>query len=120
MIKVKKVFEEAIIPTRAHEDDAGWDLYANEEMVISPGNRGIIGTGISIEIPVGWAGFVTPRSGLAIKSGISITNSPGIIDPGYRGEIKVILENNSTIHFFVHDKERIAQLLIIPYVQSAL
>ena len=112
MVKLK---DEATLPTRAHEDDAGLDLYACEPAHIGPGERWSVGTGIAIEIPEGHAGFVLPRSGLASKHGIALVNSPGLIDSGYRGEVRVLLLNTDPAETFrVEAGARIAQLVIVP------
>ncbi len=109
--------EGATLPTRAHEGDAGLDLYASEPAHIGPGERWQIGTGIAVEIPDGHAGLVLPRSGLARKHGISVVNSPGLIDSGYRGEVKVLLLNNDPAEGFrVEPGDRIAQLVVVPVV----
>jgi dUTP pyrophosphatase len=107
--------DRASAPTRAHEGDAGLDLYACEAAHIGPGERWSVGTGIAVEIPDGHAGLVLPRSGLAKKHGIALVNSPGLIDAGYRGEIRVLLLNTDPAEIFrVEPGDRIAQLLIAP------
>lgn len=107
--------DQATPPTRAHEGDAGLDLYACEAAHIGPGERWSVGTGIAVEIPDGHAGLVLPRSGLAKKRGIALVNSPGLIDAGYRGEIRVLLLNTDPAEIFrVEPGDRIAQLLIAP------
>ena len=114
-LRVKKLRDGATLPSRAHEGDAGLDLYACEAAHIGPGERWSVGTGIAIEVPEGHAGFVLPRSGLARKQGISLVNSPGLIDAGYRGEIGVLLLNNDPADvFMVEPGDRIAQLVIAP------
>ena len=102
------------LPSYAHEGDAGLDLRAREAAVVTAGGgRALVPTGISIAIPVGWAGFVLPRSGLALKHGIGVVNAPGLIDAAYRGEIKVILLNTDPEHdYHVQRGERIAQLVL--------
>ncbi|SDZ85281.1 dUTP pyrophosphatase [Bowdeniella nasicola] len=112
-IAVRKLDPNAQLPVRAHHDDAGADLISNEDCVIAPGGRALVGTGIAIEIPHGYAGFVHPRSGLAAREGLTVLNAPGTIDAGYRGEVKVILHNtdpDSSVTINVGD--RIAQLVI--------
>lgn len=110
-----KLKDEAMIPTRAHEGDAGLDLYACEAAHIGPGERWSVGTGVAVEIPEGHAGLVLPRSGLAKKHGIALVNSPGLIDSGYRGEIRVLLLNTDPAETFrVEPGDRIAQLVIAP------
>lgn len=106
------------MPTRAHPGDAGLDLRAAEEAHIGPGERWKVGTGIAVEIPGGHAGLVVPRSGLAERHGISLVNSPGVIDAGYRGEIGVILLNTDPAEIFrVAPGDRIAQLVIVPVAE---
>src|SRR6476469_6410894 len=112
---VAKRKDEAVLPTRAHEGDAGLDLHAVEAAHIGPGERWGVGTGIAVEIPEGHGGLVLPRSGLAREHGISLVNSPGLIDSGYRGEVRVLLLNNDPAETFrVAAGDRIAQLLIAP------
>jgi dUTP pyrophosphatase len=114
-LPVAKLKDEALLPTRAHEGDAGLDLYACEAAHIGPGERWSVGTGVAVEIPAAHAGLVLPRSGLAREHGISLVNSPGLIDSGYRGEIRVLLLNNDPAETFrVAAGDRIAQLLIAP------
>jgi dUTP pyrophosphatase len=114
-LAVAKLKEEGVLPTRAHGGDAGLDLYACEAAHIGPGERWSIGTGIAVEIPDGHAGLVLPRSGLARDHGISLVNSPGLIDSGYRGELRVLLLNTDPAETFrVEPGDRIAQLLIAP------
>jgi dUTP pyrophosphatase len=114
-LPIAKLNDEAVLPTRAHEGDAGLDLYASEAAHIGPGERWSVGTGVAVEIPVGHAGLVLPRSGLAKKHGIALVNSPGLIDSGYRGEIRVLLLNTDPAETFrVEPGDRIAQLVIAP------
>ncbi|MHA3683209.1 dUTP diphosphatase [Leucobacter sp. HY1910] len=102
-------------PVYAHHDDAGADLRASEPVVIAPGERALVGTGVSIALPEGYAAFVVPRSGLAAKHGITVLNSPGTVDAGYRGEIKVTLLNTDLENTFTVDPgDRIAQVIIMP------
>lgn len=106
---------EAKLPTRAHEGDAGLDLYACEAAHIGPGERWSVPTGVAVEIPDGRAGLVLPRSGLARERGIALVNSPGLIDAGYRGEISVLLLNTDPADTFrVEVGDRIGQLLVVP------
>lgn len=102
------------LPTYAHEGDAGIDLFAREDAVIAPaGGRLLMPTGIAIALPIGYAGFVLPRSGLALKHGVSVVNAPGLIDSGYRGELKVVLLNTDpTTPYAVSRGDRIAQLVV--------
>jgi dUTP pyrophosphatase len=114
-LRFTKLSTQATMPTRAHDNDAGLDLYAAEKARIVPGARVSIGTGLSVAVPEGLAGLVLPRSGLALKSGVTLVNSPGLIDPGYRGEVRVVLLNtDKTIDFQVKPGDRIAQLLLVP------
>ncbi len=111
--------EGARLPSRAHEGDAGLDLHAAEPATIPAGERASIGTGIAVEIPPGHAGLVLPRSGLAAKHGIALVNSPGLIDSGYRGEVRVLLLNTDrTRPFEVHPGDRVAQLLVTPFADA--
>jgi dUTP pyrophosphatase len=108
--------EGARLPSRAHDGDAGLDLYAVEPATIEPGERASVGTGIVIEIPPGYAGLVLPRSGLAARHGIALVNAPGLIDSGYRGEVRVLLLNTDrATPFKVQPDDRIAQLLVTPF-----
>jgi dUTP diphosphatase len=114
-LPVAKLKDEAVLPTRAHEGDAGLDLYAYEAAHIGPGERWSVGTGIALEIPEGHAGLVLPRSGLAREHGIALVNAPGLIDSGYRGEVRVLLLNTDPADIFrVEPGDRIAQLVIAP------
>jgi len=114
-LPVAKLNDDAILPTRAHEGDAGLDLYACEAAHLGPGERWSVGTGVAIEIPAGHAGLVLPRSGLAKKHGIALVNSPGLIDAGYRGELRVLLLNTDPAETFrVELGDRIAQLVLTP------
>ena len=92
-VLVRRLTPDAVLPVRAHHDDAGVDLAANEDVVLEPGERALVGTGIAIALPAGTVGLVHPRSGLAHRKGLSIVNAPGTVDAGYRGEIKVSLIN---------------------------
>jgi len=108
----------AVLPSRAHDDDAGLDLHAAEDARFGPGERFSVGTGVAVEIPAGHAGLVLPRSGLAHRHGISLVNSTGLIDSGYRGEIRVLLLNTDPADIFtVKRGDRIAQLLVVAYPQ---
>jgi dUTP pyrophosphatase len=113
-LRVRRLDPRAVLPARAYEGDAGLDLHALEPIVLGPGERASIPTGIAVEIPEGCAGLVLPRSGLAARHGIALVNAPGLIDSGYRGEIRVLLLNTDRAH--PHDLapgDRIAQLLVI-------
>lgn len=118
-LKFVKLSGRATLPTRAHDNDAGLDLYAAESARLGPGARVSVGTGLAVQIPEGAGGLVLPRSGLAIKHGITLANSPGLIDPGYRGEVRVLLLNTDrTVEFQVSPGDRIAQLLLVPVVHA--
>ena len=107
---------EAVAPSRAHADDAGLDLHAAEAAVLGAGERASVGTGVALAIPDGWAGLVLPRSGLAARHGIALVNAPGLIDPGYRGEVRVLLLNtDSESEFEVAPGDRIAQLTLVRF-----
>jgi len=116
-LRVAKLTAEAILPTRAHPGDAGLDLHAAEAAHIGPGERWSVGTGVGVEIPEGHAGLVLPRSGLARDHGIALVNAPGLIDSGYRGELRVLLLNTDPAETFrVEPGDRIAQLVLTPIV----
>jgi dUTP pyrophosphatase len=113
-LRVTRLDPRATLPTRAYPGDAGLDLYAVEQAVLAPGERASIPTGIAIEIPAGQAGLVLPRSGLAAKHGIAIVNAPGLIDAGYRGELRVLLLNTDRARAFtIASGDRIAQLVLV-------
>ena len=112
-ILVTKLDEDAVIPTYAKPGDAGADLYSISELVLAPGQRALVKTGLAIAIPTGYVGLVHPRSGLGLKNGISVVNTPGTIDAGYRGEIGVVLINHDlTENFQINKGDRVAQLVI--------
>jgi dUTP pyrophosphatase len=101
------------VPSRAHDGDAGIDLYSAEDVELAPGRRALVGTGVAVAIPHGMVGLIHPRSGLAARVGLSIVNSPGTIDAGYRGEIRVALINlDPSEPILIHRGDRIAQLLV--------
>jgi dUTP pyrophosphatase len=111
---VQRLDERAVMPRRAHPGDAGLDLHALEAVRIAPGARSMVRTGIAIELPSGHAGLVLPRSGLAARHGVALVNAPGLIDEGYRGEVKVLLLNTDpSASFAVEAGARIAQLVVI-------
>ena len=113
-LAIQRLRSDAVLPGRAYHGDAGLDLAACERVELAPGERAVVGTGLAVAIPEGYAGFVQPRSGLADRHGISIVNAPGLIDSGYRGELKVILINTDTTHAFVVEPGmRIAQLVVL-------
>jgi dUTP pyrophosphatase len=114
-LRVAKLKDNAVIPTRAHPGDAGLDLYSTEIAHLGPGERWSVGTGIALEIPEGHAGLVLPRSGLAREHGIALVNSPGLIDAGYRGEVRVLLLNTDPAETVrIEAGARIAQLVVTP------
>ena len=120
-LPIRRLREDAVVPERAYEGDAGLDLAACERVELGPGERAVVGTGLAVAVPEGHAGFVQPRSGLADRHGISIVNSPGLIDSGYRGEIKVILLNTDrSMPFVVEYGMRIAQLVVLPVPELAV
>jgi dUTP pyrophosphatase len=114
-LDVRRLNADAILPARSRAGDAGYDLRATDRVSIPHAGRRLVGTGIAIALPPGVAGLVTPRSGLAIEHGITLLNSPGLIDPNYRGEIKVILHNSGDRRYTVEIGDRIAQLVLVPY-----
>jgi len=120
-VPVKLLTAAARLPARAYEHDAAYDLYAAEALVIEPLGRAVVGTGVTLGLPPGLAALTMPRSGLAALHGISIVNAPGLIDPGYRGEVRVILLNTDREEaFHVAVGDRIAQLLFLPLTEVAL
>jgi dUTP pyrophosphatase len=116
-LKIRRLREDAIVPRYAHgpEEDAGMDLHAVESVTLAPGATGLVPTGLSIELPAGFEAQIRPRSGLALKHSITLPNSPATIDPGYRGEIRVILRNLGRETFQIHPGDRIAQMVIARY-----
>jgi dUTP pyrophosphatase len=112
---MKRLHDAATLPIRAYEGDAGLDLAACERVELGPGERAVVATGLTVAIPDGHAGFVQPRSGLAANHGITILNTPGLVDSGYRGELKVVLLNTDRAESFVVEPGmRIAQLVVVP------
>jgi dUTP pyrophosphatase len=117
----QRLRDDAIVPVRAYAGDAGLDLAACDRVELGPGERAVVGTGLAVAIPDGYAGFVQPRSGLAARHGISVVNAPGLIDSGYRGEVRVVLLNTDrTQTFVVEPGMRIAQLVILEVPQLEL
>jgi dUTP pyrophosphatase len=113
-LRVRRLDPDATLPTRAHEGDAGLDLYALEGATLGPGERASLRTGIAIEIPPGQAGLVLPRSGLAARHGIALVNAPGLVDSGYRGELRVLLLNTDRAKpCEIVPGDRVAQLLLV-------
>jgi dUTP pyrophosphatase len=120
-LRIARLDERARLPTRAHDGDAGLDLYALEDAVLAPGERASVPTGIAVEIAPGQAGLVLPRSGLAARHGISVVNAPGLIDADYRGEVRVLLLNTDREQSFqIAAGDRIAQLVLVRVELPAL
>lgn len=114
-LPVRRLRPDAVLPGRAYPGDAGLDLTACERVELLPGQRAAVPTGLAVAIPHGYAGFVQPRSGLALRHGISIVNTPGLVDAGYRGEVLVILVNTDAREpFVVEPGTRVAQLVVVP------
>ena len=114
-LPIRRLRPEAVLPERAYAGDAGLDLAACDRHELGPGERAVVGTGLAVAIPDGYAGFVQPRSGLAARDGISVLNSPGLVDAGYRGEVRVVLQNTDAARAFVVEPGmRIAQLVVLP------
>jgi dUTP pyrophosphatase len=114
-LPIRRLREDAVLPERAYAGDAGLDLAACERHELGPGQRATVGTGLAVAIPDGYAGFVQPRSGLAARHGITLVNTPGLVDSGYRGEIRVVLLNTDAREpFLVEPGMRIAQLVVLP------
>jgi len=120
-LPIARLRPDAVVPARAYTGDAGLDLTACERAVLEPGERATVGTGLAVAIPDGHAGFVQPRSGLAAEHGITVVNSPGLIDSGYRGELRVVLLNtDARASFTVEPGMRIAQLVVLALPAVAL
>jgi dUTP pyrophosphatase len=120
-VEITRLREDARVPERAYAGDAGLDLATCEAIRLAPGERALVPTGLAVAIPEGYAGFVQPRSGLAARDGITVVNSPGLIDAGYRGEIQVVLLNTDRESTFTAQPgERIAQLVVLPVPEFSL
>jgi dUTP pyrophosphatase len=119
-IKILRLVDSASLPKYEHEDDSGLDLFAIEEREIAPGEAMLIGTGISVELPQGTEAQIRPRSGLALKHSITVLNTPGTVDAGYRGEIGVILINHSKHSFKVLKGMKIAQMVVAPVIRAEI
>jgi dUTP pyrophosphatase len=120
-LAVRRLRPDAVLPDHAYAGDAGLDLAACERVELAPGERAVVATGLAVAIPDGHAGFVQPRSGLAARHGISIVNTPGLVDSGYRGELRVILLNTDPREpFVVEPGMRVAQLVVLPVPPVAL
>jgi len=119
-IQVIKLHPEAVVPSSVHDGDAGYDLVAVQGVTLrAGGGRGLVATGLAVAIPAGHGGFVLPRSGLASRHGVTCSNAPGLIDAGYRGEVKVALVNLDPVHDYeVHPGDRVAQLVVMPVVDA--
>lgn len=114
-LPVRRLRPDAVVPARAYDGDAGLDLTSCERVVLEPGERAVVHTGLAVAIPEGYAGFVQPRSGLAARNGLTIVNTPGLVDSGYRGEVLVVLLNTDREQAFVVEPGmRIAQLVVMP------
>ena len=117
----RRLREDAVLPERAYSGDAGLDLAACERHELAPGDRAVVETGLAVAIPDGYAGFVQPRSGLAARHGLTVVNAPGLIDSGYRGEIRVVLLNTDAAETFVVEPGmRVAQLVVLPLPELEL
>lgn len=119
-LKVKRIHPDAVIPAYAHEGDAGMDVRSVADMTIPAGGRALVPTGLVFMLPPGWEAQVRPRSGLALKSGVTVLNTPGTIDSGYRGEVGVILFNASSAEFHVGKGDRIAQVVVAPTTRAEI
>lgn len=119
-VPFRRLRPESCVPEKAHDGDAGYDLRSVDDVILPPGERALVGTGISVAIPEGYAGLVLPRSGLAVKHGVSLVNTPGLVDSGYRGELRVPLINHDRRETFeVEAGMRIAQLLLVRHESAA-
>ncbi|MBU0614831.1 MAG: dUTP diphosphatase [Nanoarchaeota archaeon] len=120
MVKVliKKIKDNAILPTYAHTGDAGVDLYSTEDYTLKPGERTLVSTGIKIALPIGFEAQVRPKSGLALKAGISVCNTPGTVDAGYRGEVGVIVINHGSEEYKIEAGSKIAQMVFTTVEQA--
>jgi dUTP pyrophosphatase len=120
-LPIQRLHADAVVPQRAYTGDAGLDLASCERVELAPGERALVGTGLAVAIPEGYAGFVQPRSGLAARHGLTVVNSPGLVDSGYRGELRVVLLNTDrTEPFVVEPGMRIAQLVVLPVPELEL
>jgi dUTP pyrophosphatase len=120
-LPIQRLHADAVVPQRAYTGDAGLDLASCERVELDPGERALVATGLAVAIPEGYAGFVQPRSGLAARHGLTVVNSPGLVDSGYRGELRVVLLNTDrTEPFVVEPGMRIAQLVVLPIPELEL
>jgi dUTP pyrophosphatase len=115
-LRVRLLDSAAVAPARTRAGDAGYDLRCLQAFSLAPGERAVVGTGVAVALPEGCCGLVVPRSGLAARHGLSVVNGPGLIDPNYRGEIRVVLVNLGDEPFTAAAGDRIAQLLVVPFV----
>lgn len=120
VLKFKRIHPDAVLPSYAHASDAGMDVRSVEDLTISPGQRALVHTGLVVLLPSMYEAQVRPRSGLALKNGITVLNTPGTIDSGYRGEIGVILFNTSEVEFAIKKGDKIAQIVIAPVTQPTI
>ena len=120
ILRFKRIHPDAVLPAYAHPSDAGMDVRSVEEIVLPPGKRALVHTGLVMELPPMYEAQVRPRSGLALKSGVTVLNTPGTIDSGYRGEVGVILANFGEEAFTVHKGDKIAQIVIAPVTQPEI
>lgn len=117
-LRIKRIHPDATLPAYAHASDAGMDVCSVDDLVIPPGGRALVQTGLVFNLPPLWEAQVRPRSGLALKKGVTVLNTPGTIDAGYRGEVGVILANFGSEDFDVKKGDRIAQIVVAPVVQA--
>ncbi len=118
VVRLKRLTPDARLPQYAYPDDSGADLYAAEEVVLQPGERRAVSTGLAAEVPIGFELQVRPKSGIALNSGVTVLNTPGTVDAGYRGEIKVILINLGAAPYVIHKGQKIAQLVLAPVFRA--
>ena len=119
-VRFKRLSPDAVLPAYAHPGDAGMDIRSIDDLEIAPGTRALVHTGLVMALPAGWEAQVRPRSGLALKHGVTVLNTPGTIDAGYRGEVGVILANFGDAPFAVKKGDRIAQVVIAPVTTAAI
>jgi len=119
-VRVQKIHEDAVMPKYVHEGDSGMDLFSVAEHVLKPGERQLIGTGLKVAVPLGYEGQVRPKSGLALKHGVTVVNTPGTLDAGYRGKLGVIAINHGAEDYKVEKNQKIAQLVIQKIEQAHL
>lgn len=118
VVRLKRLSPEARLPQYAYPDDSGADLYAAEEVVLQPGERRAVSTGLAAEVPIGFELQVRPKSGIALTYGVTVLNTPGTVDAGYRGEIRVILINLGIAPYTIHKGQKIAQLVLAPVFRA--